>query len=119
MRRTDGKRVANFRAELALKVNAHNLGVSLRECPEACKLAVAGGTGCVQQDTDDGVEPLVGVLEELFQTGGTAGPGGTTPCSRLRSSPTHRQADGAGGRAAMWLRCRPGWWGTELTLETV
>jgi hypothetical protein len=53
--RSDGKRVASFRAELALKVNAYNLGVSLRECPEARKFAVAGGTGCVQQDTDDGV----------------------------------------------------------------
>jgi hypothetical protein len=53
--RSDGKRVASFRAELALKVNAYNLGVSLRECPEARKFAVADGTGCVQQDTDDGV----------------------------------------------------------------
>ncbi|HEY0618268.1 MAG TPA: hypothetical protein VGD15_11780 [Kribbella sp.] len=51
--RSEGKEVANFRAELVIKVNAHNTGVSLRECPDANKLTVAGGTGCVYPSTGE------------------------------------------------------------------
>jgi hypothetical protein len=50
---TDGKEVANFKAELASKESAHNTGVSLRECPEAGKFTVADGTGCVYPNTGE------------------------------------------------------------------
>jgi hypothetical protein len=48
--RSDGKRVASFRAELVIKENASNWHKSVERYPEATKFAIAGGVGGVQQD---------------------------------------------------------------------